>query len=59
MCPNPQWGTADVEIKDLSVENGELKCSLFKPGAGQNIACLLYTSPSPRDILVSRMPSSA
>ena len=21
--------------------------------------CLLYTSPSPRDILVSRMPSSA
>ena len=23
------------------------------------VACLLYTSPSPRDILVSRMPSSA
>ena len=24
-----------------------------------NIACLLYTSPSPRDGLLSRMPSSA
>ena len=25
----------------------------------QSLVCLLYTSPSPRDILVSRMPSSA
>ena len=25
----------------------------------QNIACLLYTSPSPRDATLSRMPSSA
>ena len=25
----------------------------------QNIGCLLYTSPSPRDGLLSRMPSSA
>ena len=25
----------------------------------QQIACLLYTSPSPRDGLLSRMPSSA
>ena len=24
-----------------------------------SIACLLYTSPSPRDLAVSRMPSSA
>ena len=27
--------------------------------AQQRIACLLYTSPSPRDGLLSRMPSSA
>ena len=27
-------------------------------GPGEN-ACLLYTSPSPRDLAVSRMPSSA
>ena len=25
----------------------------------ENITCLLYTSPSPRDGLLSRMPSSA
>ena len=27
--------------------------------AGQDVDCLLYTSPSPRDGLLSRMPSSA
>ena len=26
---------------------------------GVNIICLLYTSPSPRDATLSRMPSSA
>ena len=26
---------------------------------GMHFACLLYTSPSPRDGLLSRMPSSA
>ena len=28
-------------------------------GSGAVMACLLYTSPSPRDGLLSRMPSSA
>ena len=28
-------------------------------GAGDANACLLYTSPSPRDLSTSRMPSSA
>ena len=28
-------------------------------GSADTIACLLYTSPSPRDGLLSRMPSSA
>ena len=28
-------------------------------GGGQYSGCLLYTSPSPRDGLLSRMPSSA
>ena len=28
-------------------------------GIGTSIACLLYTSPSPRDLSTSRMPSSA
>ena len=26
---------------------------------GQSVGCLLYTSPSPRDLSTSRMPSSA
>ena len=28
-------------------------------GSSQSTTCLLYTSPSPRDGLLSRMPSSA
>ena len=28
-------------------------------GAGHSSICLLYTSPSPRDATLSRMPSSA
>eukprot|EP00829_Urostomides_striatus_P001020 TRINITY_DN1123_c0_g4_i1.p3 TRINITY_DN1123_c0_g4~~TRINITY_DN1123_c0_g4_i1.p3 ORF type:complete len:122 (+),score=43.99 TRINITY_DN1123_c0_g4_i1:278-643(+) len=28
-------------------------------GCGRNDSCLLYTSPSPRDLSTSRMPSSA
>ena len=31
----------------------------FVANAAQFSACLLYTSPSPRDGLLSRMPSSA
>ena len=30
-----------------------------KPAGEENSLCLLYTSPSPRDGLLSRMPSSA
>ena len=33
--------------------------NLSKKLAELNISCLLYTSPSPRDGLLSRMPSSA
>ena len=29
------------------------------PGMSEDKACLLYTSPSPRDGRISRMPSSA
>ena len=30
-----------------------------RPGVAASISCLLYTSPSPRDWTISRMPSSA
>ena len=37
----------------------KLILGLLKASAGQVHVCLLYTSPSPRDGLLSRMPSSA
>ena len=40
--------------------NGFVTGELFDiPGGGTVQACLLYTSPSPRDATLSRMPSSA
>ena len=54
----------DEFIKDY--QQGQLDFNLYtnfalKPYAGktQNEICLLYTSPSPRDLSTSRMPSSA
>ena len=44
-----------IDIKDVAM--GEIKST--KLGPVQSISCLLYTSPSPRDGLLSRMPSSA
>ena len=35
------------------------KSSVANMLIGQSVACLLYTSPSPRDATLSRMPSSA
>ena len=40
-------------IRETNVAEGE------SGGITQHIGCLLYTSPSPRDTLLSRMPSSA
>ena len=37
----------------------EKNTGLSKVTPGQIVTCLLYTSPSPRDGLLSRMPSSA
>ena len=41
-------------IKDLELNSGNLKFTLEL-----TTPCLLYTSPSPRDRSLSRMPSSA
>ena len=38
-------------------QNG--KTGAMKPSDYDHISCLLYTSPSPRDATLSRMPSSA
>ena len=42
--------------------NGLLEAELIseaQQGTARPFACLLYTSPSPRDLSTSRMPSSA
>ena len=49
---------------DLFSGTGAISCEAYNHGARKIIAieknnCLLYTSPSPRDQVVSRMPSSA
>ena len=40
----------------ISVHNGRQHIPVF---INEDMVCLLYTSPSPRDGLLSRMPSSA
>ena len=52
--------TLEGALNDCRVKNGEKPLSYFKGKELAHVsACLLYTSPSPRDGLLSRMPSSA
>ena len=43
----------------LKVADASTTAPVILPDAYVNIDCLLYTSPSPRDATLSRMPSSA
>ena len=47
------WVKAGYPVRFEHLENSE--CLMLKV----RLTCLLYTSPSPRDGLLSRMPSSA
>ena len=59
--------TAKGVYFELRDANGALPCSMWRdawdrlklPEGAIRDGCLLYTSPSPRDGLLSRMPSSA
>ena len=54
-----KWGTTDV-TRTVCFSNVSNKVKdIFTRVLKGHIACLLYTSPSPRDGLLSRMPSSA
>ena len=46
----------DLQVGSEADEEGELEISGLQVGSE---TCLLYTSPSPRDATLSRMPSSA
>ena len=41
------------------MDSTALLCRLLAEGYDVSCICLLYTSPSPRDVEESRMPSSA
>ena len=51
------WLFLDAEHAPL--ESSALQAMLQAAGRDEACLCLLYTSPSPRDGLLSRMPSSA
>ena len=54
------WMKGEIENKkiiDIGAGTGML--GIGAAFLGGNVTCLLYTSPSPRDVEESRMPSSA
>ena len=55
---NSEGAVADY-IPELAHADPEPLSVAFCTVDGQVYACLLYTSPSPRDVEESRMPSSA
>ena len=57
-------GLGVIEIRSLSnradmISDGNAYIEIVPPKGSPPGACLLYTSPSPRDLSTSRMPSSA
>mgnify|MGYP003322150893 CR=1 FL=1 len=58
-------GFVAINNVNFSLEGGEKHAIIGPNGAGKTTffnlitGCLLYTSPSPRDLSTSRMPSSA
>ena len=54
-------GSISTEVIKLSYSSAKEIVNAVKPivGVRSYIVCLLYTSPSPRDRIASRMPSSA
>ena len=50
-------GDTNPEGPGYKEEEIQVDCNKSYPGRNQS--CLLYTSPSPRDVEESRMPSSA
>ena len=59
-CPNSEfWGHIAENTKSEYILFTHCTNPLIKRDTYESMICLLYTSPSPRDGLLSRMPSSA
>ena len=52
-------GTGDSSLSELSGDGTTTAFTIAANPNHENNTCLLYTSPSPRDVEESRMPSSA
>ena len=60
--PNKSAYAADqtvASVDRLVIKNATLSIYVDDPTKSMDNICLLYTSPSPRDLSTSRMPSSA
>ena len=49
----------DLDAMTQGLQRSDLIIVAGRPAMGKTSICLLYTSPSPRDATLSRMPSSA
>ena len=60
---SPQIGKEERDAVDRVLRSGIIaqgpEVAKFEEEFAEACGCLLYTSPSPRDLAVSRMPSSA
>ena len=54
-----QFQNLTNKFEEINFKVDKLSSRLSKTQADNQLSCLLYTSPSPRDLYRSRMPSSA
>ena len=55
----PLFSGGKIGVLENGKPNADLLLTKIAEGLAERINCLLYTSPSPRDLSTSRMPSSA
>ena len=55
---NYKWDEIKPQVHEITLPSNK-RIILLAEGRLVNLGCLLYTSPSPRDLSTSRMPSSA
>ena len=53
------WVTLEFQLNQMQQEVNAIQKVITTKKKAKEDACLLYTSPSPRDVEESRMPSSA